>query len=381
MFEKRRCRMNVILVVLVVLCIVGYIFKLNSLTPSYYKVIRNVKLFELRSGISEDEHDDLLWLPSDNFNASHYIHSDNNSMIHEPKLQKDAFALSYPKTQILIVCHSAPSNFVRRDTIRETWGAKLDALPMSLVFLIGKTRDMEVQKKIDFESLMYKDILQEDFLDSYRTLSIKSVFMLKYLNYLVDDLRFPVRFVLKLDDDSYLNPLALFKFTSVASIHPMTIFGKALGPGSPVHRPGEIDEAKWTVPKYVYKEDIFPNAASGSGYLFDVEAGMCLYRKSLEVPLINLEDIFLTGLLRHKCGIHLRNNSKFHFLGLNVCQIRKTDILIHRVKKPAHMYLIHEILNGVSKCEAKEKGFQEDNISDATADADEKSDVLMSFKI
>lgn len=50
------------------------------------------------------------------------------------------------------------------------------------VFLIGRTDFEGAQARIDNESRLYDDLIQEDFLDTYNNLTVKTVMMLKYVN-------------------------------------------------------------------------------------------------------------------------------------------------------------------------------------------------------
>uniref|UniRef100_A0A0K2TXX4 Hexosyltransferase n=1 Tax=Lepeophtheirus salmonis TaxID=72036 RepID=A0A0K2TXX4_LEPSM len=361
MNELKKCMIKAIIL------LVTSIFIMVSFFPQFLMRISSPKLNQVDLIPEESyfpnylkyEHKekDLKWLPNDTFNASYYIHPQKRTTIIEPNVPQTMIiendkGIANSTTKILIICHSAVENFMERTTIRETWGSAMDSLPIMLIFILGKTKNPLIQRKIHNEALLNNDLLQENFIDTYDNLSLKSVFMLKYLKFL-NDSQIDIKFILKIDDDCYLNPNSLFKFSFIAEKHPFTIFGKSLGPNSPVHRlinSNETSDNKWTVPKYVYSNDFFPNAISGSGYFFDIEAGLCLYRRSLDTSLINLEDIYITGILRERCDINLINISRFHFMGKKICSIKRSDILIHHVKNPQKMYIIHELVNGITKC-------------------------------
>ena len=73
------------------------------------------------------------------------------------------------------------------------------------------------------ESVLYQDVLQEDFVDTYMNLTLKSMFILKYANSLVMSNQYSVskpfddseeandqlEFILKSDDNCYVNIEAL----------------------------------------------------------------------------------------------------------------------------------------------------------------------------
>lgn len=50
------------------------------------------------------------------------------------------------------------------------------------VFLIGRTKDEELNDLILDESRNHNDVIQEDFFDSYYNLTLKATMMLKWVN-------------------------------------------------------------------------------------------------------------------------------------------------------------------------------------------------------
>lgn len=49
-------------------------------------------------------------------------------------------------------------------------------------FLIGQTKDENVQNQIRTESRMHDDLIQENFMDSYNNLTLKTAMMFKWIN-------------------------------------------------------------------------------------------------------------------------------------------------------------------------------------------------------
>jgi beta-1,3-galactosyltransferase 1 len=108
---------------------------------------------------------------------------------------------------------------------------------------------------------------------------------------------------------------------------------------------------KWEVPFYIYpNKETFPNALSGSGYLVKSEDVDCLFRRGLEVPFVNLEDIFITGLAAKQCKLRLKSSPKFHFLGKHICFLRPQDILVHTIKEPQKMLDFFDVARGKKPC-------------------------------
>lgn len=52
---------------------------------------------------------------------------------------------------------------------------------------------------------------------------------------------------------------------------------------------------KWYMPSYMYDKYLYPNYLSGTGYVMSSDAAAILYREALKTPLLHLEDVFLTG--------------------------------------------------------------------------------------
>ena len=123
--------------------------------------------------------------------------------------------------------------------------------------------------------------------------------------------------------------------------------------------------SKWEIPKYIYGPEKLPNALSGSGYMMKNHVVKCLYEKGLQIPFINLEDIFITGLAAEKCkdeGILLRNSPRFHYMGRHLCLVKKYDILVHRLKETQQMRNVYDLLHKRLKCQIQDKNATHNNV-------------------
>ena len=87
-------------------------------------------------------------------------------------------------------------------TIRETWGSVVKTnKEVKLICMLGQTLNAQVQNQINSESSHFHDIVQEDFLDSYMNLSLKSAAMLKWSYTYCPS----AKYILKADDDTFVN--------------------------------------------------------------------------------------------------------------------------------------------------------------------------------
>ncbi|KAG8037768.1 hypothetical protein G9C98_005979 [Cotesia typhae] len=85
------------------------------------------------------------------------------------------------KTQplLLMLIHSAPGNFAKRNVVRDTWGKQTPE--MIVLFLVGATLDY--QADLNKENNNYQDIIQGNFIDAYRNMTYKHVMALKWATY------------------------------------------------------------------------------------------------------------------------------------------------------------------------------------------------------
>lgn len=99
----------------------------------------------------------------------------------------------------IIVVSSSPYNYNKRQAIRNTWGQDGDFY--KFVFLFGETDDVIYEEVIKVEYEKFKDIVQGNFLDTYKNLTYKHVMGLQWATQYCSN----VKFVLKIDDDVFVN--------------------------------------------------------------------------------------------------------------------------------------------------------------------------------
>jgi len=136
---------------------------------------------------------------------------------------------------LFIAILSAPNNLKKRDVLRKTWLSRLkgphyhrgllDVIGWG--FVLGQTTNESVQLKIEEESKNDSDILQVEMNDSYYNLTQKSVAILNWVNS-----NCPYAdFVLKVDDDVYVNVHNLANVLDELSPKERNIYGKHVNPG------------------------------------------------------------------------------------------------------------------------------------------------------
>lgn len=212
-------------------------------------------------------------------------------------------------------------------------GASFDRLSSSQVlFLVGKPRSNGTQQSLVDESSTHGDLIQEDFLDTYNNLTLKSLMLLKWISRFNGDTD-RVKYVMKCDDDTFLNVPNLvhvllggtvpiykdtFKLYTAATVQRSSWTGSSSLMGFLFRnaRPIRDVTSKWYAPKYMYRRKIYPNYLSGTGYVMEAtHTAKQLYRAAFHAPLFHLEDVYVTGLCASRSAdTQPHHNPLFSFL-------------------------------------------------------------------
>uniref|UniRef100_A0A147BUR4 Hexosyltransferase n=1 Tax=Ixodes ricinus TaxID=34613 RepID=A0A147BUR4_IXORI len=215
----------------------------------------------------------------------------------------------------LVLIYSAPNHFDQRNAIRETWASELKGNSNSrTAFLLGRTEDDNVQRAIGSESYLHADIIQGTYMDHYQNLTLKAKMMMTWV------LQFcrHVNFVFKSDDDTFVNVGNILKVMKNKSKD--AIYGELHTSERPIRNPS----SKWYVSKKEYRGTKYPPFVAGSFYVLGGRILRRLYNAWEQVPLISLEDVFLTGFVAEKAGVErinenaIRGNEK-----VSVCHVSK----------------------------------------------------------
>ncbi|XP_014261338.1 beta-1,3-galactosyltransferase 1-like [Cimex lectularius] len=211
------------------------------------------------------------------------------------------------KVNVIIIVCSAPENVDRRLAIRQTWGLH-NFSNVRVGFLLGWTYNISLQIQIEQESSEYHDVIQENFIDSYNNLTIKSVMMLKwYIHYCPSS-----TYLMKTDDDVFVNVTNLSRLLENLN-YTVVLLGSLICHAKPI-----LDvNNKWYSPKYLYRKAFYPNYLSGTGYVMSRQVAVKLFNAALTTPLIHLEDVYITGICALKAGVKPKNNMAFTYLHLS----------------------------------------------------------------
>ncbi|KAM3915282.1 beta-1,3-galactosyltransferase 2-like [Leptodactylus fuscus] len=187
-----------------------------------------------------------------------------------------------------------------RQAIRNTWG-KEDLLPgvkILRLFFLGKESKLntDAEQAILKESEEFHDIIQQDYLDTYKNLTIK---VLMGLNWITTYCPYAL-YVMKTDSDMFVNTEYLVNKLLKPDEAPKKNYftGYLMLNGSPIRN---LD-SKWYVSPDVYPEKSYPPFCSGTGYVLSGDLPHKIVNVSSSIRWIHLEDVFI-GLCLDKVGV------------------------------------------------------------------------------
>lgn len=218
-----------------------------------------------------------------------------------PFLLSPANACS-PPPLLLVLVSSAPSHRDRRDAIRQTWGSLSSATSSSslTLFVLAVPDKAEERSALVHEAVAHGDIIQANFTDSYRNLTLKTLTGLVWALQKCQG----ARFLLKTDDDVFINTPALSAF--LKEQHQELQYLGRIHWHAPVFRD---PENRHYVSHDLYAGDHFPPYCSGTGYILSLGAAGHLLQEAGNGPWPAVEDVY-TGILAKAAGIAPRHVAK-----------------------------------------------------------------------
>ena len=199
--------------------------------------------------------------------------------------------------KFLLIVHSATDHSEQRQTIRRTWSnrAILQAFNGRLVFILGTPNTKAKQRQIKIESDKFGDIIQGNFIDTYRNLTNKAVLGIRWIT---ENCR-QVRYVLKFDDDVFINSIRIFEYllnvtnqtwTSRAIICYKVQKGRAL-----IQR----SEGKWKVDENEFKNHTHWPVTFCRGFFVIMTGDLLpdLYEAAKTTPFLWIDDVYVYGML------------------------------------------------------------------------------------
>lgn len=247
--------------------------------------------------------------------------------------------------KLVITIASAPSHIEARTAIRQTWGHFGQRRDVAVLFMLGKTKDAKLEKALKFEENLYGDVVRGRYYDSYSNLTLKTISSLEWVSNHCNE----AKFMLKTDDDMFINVPRLLSFINKHIKDKNVIFGRLAKKWKPFRN----KKSKYYVPLLQYKPAVFPDFTTGPAYLMSRDVIEKLYLTALDQTYLKLEDVFTTGIVAEKLSI--RRSHANEFLNTRIshtsCNIQR-GISIHMVKYREQFDLWKKLLDGTSKCKS-----------------------------
>jgi hypothetical protein len=245
----------------------------------------------------------------------------------EPILDADPCA-DHQSVSIFITSSAKTTgkSYHKRQAERKTWVSEAKENNISVYFVVGLSEDNKTNQLLRDESDKYQDMIQMQFIDSYYNLTLKSLSILFWAQNKCKK----SKIIIKTDQDVIVNINLLLD--SLDQFKPgITGFKE---PNELVYR----DPAKkWWFPKRLYKPDVYPPLVFGGFYAIttDVIPKLLETLDTYSDTVLDLEDVFVTGLLTERAGVPRHQSPYVTKMGgcplERTCKMSKLLVLAHCV--------------------------------------------------
>lgn len=245
--------------------------------------------------------------------------------------------------KLLIMITSAPGHDSNRMAIRETWGHFSIRKEVAIAFMLGSTSNKEINASLSKENLIYGDLIRGNFIDTYDNLTLKTISTLEW----VDTYCPKVAYVLKTDDDMFINVGKLLTYISKQKQDQRAIYGRLAKKWKPIRN----KKSKYYISPQQYKPTIFPDFTTGPAYLFPAHISKDLYNSALRHTYFKLEDVFITGIVADSLKIKRIHAADFlnKRVSLTPCNVQR-GISIHMIKGLEQYDLWKKLHDTTAKC-------------------------------
>lgn len=224
------------------------------------------------------------------------------------KINNEGICRNVTKLSCIVIVHTSPRHFNRRNIMRQTWMNSSYYNPESIrvVFLLGEVSDISLQTKIEHENYVFKDIVQGHFIDSYHNLTNKGVMGLKWITEYCQN----AEFIVKTDDDVFVNFFKVFSEMSEIKSRKKYLACYRFDAGTNYIQREAYD--KWYVHKDEFKRRFYYPYTSCSGLVVFISRDLVplLYKAAFMSPFFWVDDFYLFGILPAKINgvIHKKLN-------------------------------------------------------------------------
>ncbi|NXF02852.1 B3GL1 acetylgalactosaminyltransferase, partial [Smithornis capensis] len=191
---------------------------------------------------------------------------------------------------LAILVSSSPGDVKARQAIRITWGSQSSwwGHRVLTLFLLGhdiQRGDKAAELSVEDESILYGDIIQQDFMDTYNNLTLKTIMAFQWVTEFCPN----VRFLMKTDVDVFINTPNLVKFLLRQNSSGNLFTGYPL-----IHNYAYRGfNRKRYISYEEYPFQLYPPYCSGMGYILDGKLALRIYELMSHVKPVKFEDVYV----------------------------------------------------------------------------------------
>jgi hypothetical protein len=186
----------------------------------------------------------------------------------------------------------SPENFKQRMFIRNSWSNSEYFSNIKAVFLTGLSGSNEINEKLHHEFELFSDIIQENFLDTYKNLTLKTLMGFKWVSQYCSN----AKFILKVDDDVVVNTVYLVNYLSQELLKNDKMNNTLICHFYKKAHVFRNKDSKFYLSKEEFKPDFFQPYCDGPAYLLTTDLAASFYNESANVKLFQFEDVYV-GML------------------------------------------------------------------------------------
>lgn len=203
----------------------------------------------------------------------------------------------------IVLIHSAPRNWNKRNTIRETWG-KEDSRSR-ILFLLGAVNSTKLQHRLEQENKIFNDMVQGNFIDAYVNMTYKHVMALKWFTYYCPN----AKYLLKTDDDVFVHSPNVYEYleSGVPERRKLLFCSKTENA-----RISRSYRSKWRVSTKEYPGRYYPTYCPGFSIIYSADIAYTLYKEAQKQPYFWIDDVHITGSLAKLSNITITPFSKLY---------------------------------------------------------------------
>ncbi|NXQ86146.1 B3GL1 acetylgalactosaminyltransferase, partial [Nyctibius grandis] len=224
---------------------------------------------------------------------------------------------------LVILVSSSPKDVRSRQAIRITWGSHNFWWGHRIItlFLLGQdTRggDNAAALSVEDESILYGDIIRQDFMDTYDNLTLKTIMAFRWVTEFCSN----TRFLMKTDADVFINTANLVKLLLKLNSSENVFTGYPLIDNF-AHR-GFYKKIYISYDEYPFK--VYPPYCSGMGYILDGKLALRIYELMSHIKPIKFEDVYVgicLNILKVNISIPEDKQQFFlHKINFDICKYR-----------------------------------------------------------